>query len=254
MALVSQSFTTVGTSSFYIPSGVDYIQVRAWAGGGGGGGKTNTNGSAAGGGGGAYVSGALNVFPGARLSIVVGAAGTAGPASDTAGGPGGFSYVTSSANSTIFVRADFGKAGGGGNTGLSAGGAASVCLTGSPDIQGFAFDGGSGSNGSAATTGSGGGGGAGTLGFGTRGTGSFGGTGSILFGGNGGRGASNSAGTAAATTSGSFTVYGGGGGGGSRSAGGAKGGGAGRQGYVEIYYNTLDTQSIFIPWIDDEEY
>jgi hypothetical protein len=83
-----QVFSTAGTTTFTVPTGVTKIMVEVWGGGGGGGG---TNGGfGAGGGGGAYGKQIINVISSTAYSVVVGTGGTAGSAGGV-GGSGGLS-------------------------------------------------------------------------------------------------------------------------------------------------------------------
>lgn len=98
----SQSYTTVGTFSFTVPSGIYAITVNACGGGGGGGqadGGTSFNGYG-GAGGGANLKGAqvFSVTPGQSISITVGDGGPANGGQGTYGGQStisgtGVSYV-----------------------------------------------------------------------------------------------------------------------------------------------------------------
>lgn len=66
------TITTVGSSTFTVPSGVYDISVYIWGGGGGG---SYCYSDCSGGGAGGYVSGSISVIPGEVLTIVVGAGG-----------------------------------------------------------------------------------------------------------------------------------------------------------------------------------
>ena len=77
----SESFTTVGSHSFQVPSGIYTLNV-AIQGGGGGGGGGNEGGSGGGGGGGGAggnITGNISVRPYQDLNIVVGGAGAGAP-------------------------------------------------------------------------------------------------------------------------------------------------------------------------------
>ncbi len=117
----SQTYTTPGTYSFTVPSGVYSILAVATGGGGGGGSDGyNNNGGGAGGGGGTAIS-ALAVTPGQNLTITVGAGGAAGAARYNSGAPGG----SSSVNSIVAGGGDGGiydGAGGYGGSGNALGG------------------------------------------------------------------------------------------------------------------------------------
>ena len=74
----SESFTSTGSSTFNVPSGISSVEVLVVAGGGSGGGANGQTGSDGGGGGGAgglvYAS-AYPVTPGGSVSVTVGAGG-----------------------------------------------------------------------------------------------------------------------------------------------------------------------------------
>jgi hypothetical protein len=100
--------TTVGSSSWTVPSGVISIIVEAWGAGGGAMGQDNTLGAAAGG---AYASSLLKVSPGNIIYYNVGTGGTGGQSS---GGTGGDSWAQLNVNAipnlaTAGVRATGGK-------------------------------------------------------------------------------------------------------------------------------------------------
>lgn len=113
------SYTTPGTYSWPVPSGVTKIEVEVW---GGGGGASGGIGGAAGGGG--YAEGSYTVTPGTTYSVVVGAGGGAvmysvgGPA----GGDGGSSSLGISTGTIISATGGAGGAGGGGVGGVGSGG------------------------------------------------------------------------------------------------------------------------------------
>jgi len=78
---VTETFSTSGTHSFTVPTGVTEITVQAWGGGGAGGNSSlpATTGDARGGGGGGggdYASSTFTVTPGATYTVIVGAGGT----------------------------------------------------------------------------------------------------------------------------------------------------------------------------------
>ncbi|MBZ9939123.1 hypothetical protein LB518_22695 [Mesorhizobium sp. BR1-1-16] len=104
-------YTSSGTTSFVVPTGIYRLKrIRVWGAGGGGGGSFNTGGAGAGGGGAGYAeSVGVAVSPGQSISIVVGAGGLAGTGTPTAGGAGG----TTSVGSLISIP------GGGGGTGAN---------------------------------------------------------------------------------------------------------------------------------------
>jgi hypothetical protein len=139
------TYTTPGSYTWTVPSGVTNITVVA-IGGGGGGGAGGAPGGA--GGSGAEVTSVLAVQPGDTVAIYVGAGGAS---SIEGGGGGGLTYVGD--GSSNFIIAGGGGGGGGGPIEDGAGGNA-----GSPGVAGGG--GGSGGNGG------GGGGGAGNNGNG----------------------------------------------------------------------------------------
>lgn len=140
-----QTYTTAGTYSFVVPSGVTSVSAAAIGGGGGAYGGSGNAGGGAGGGAFRYVNN-ISVTPGQTITVTVGAAGTGG-LSTTNGGQSSFGS---------FVVAP----GGGRSTGTGGGSGAS----------GGTGSGGNGGNGGPAggsygsfRTGGGGGGGAGGI-------------------------------------------------------------------------------------------
>lgn len=77
-----QRFSTAGTHTYTVPTGVHLLQARVWGGGGGGGGSRLVDAEAghngAGGGQGGYVEVLIPVTAGNVLTVVVGAAGAGG--------------------------------------------------------------------------------------------------------------------------------------------------------------------------------
>ncbi|GAC1332134.1 MAG: hypothetical protein NVSMB20_03210 [Bradyrhizobium sp.] len=108
------NYSTVGTATFTVPNNVSTVWVRVWGGGGGGGGSSGSLSSGGGGGGGAYSEGIYTVTPGAAYTVTVGASGSGGAATPTAGGAGG----TSSFGSLLSAA---GGNGGGSSTGSVGG-------------------------------------------------------------------------------------------------------------------------------------
>jgi hypothetical protein len=124
-------YSTAGTDTYTVPSGVTSVTIKAWGAGGGAGSSCN-NGC---GGGGGFAQGTLTVTPGEVLSVMVGgggarfltggtpggggAGGSGTDGSFIAGGGGGRSEV--SRGSTQLVVA--GGGGGGGSVGAGAAGA-----------------------------------------------------------------------------------------------------------------------------------
>jgi hypothetical protein len=238
-----QIYTSQGSDTFTVPSGVTSITTKMWGGGGGGGGGGTSSGGGVGGGAG-YVTATLTVTPGEVLNVYVGGGGGGGGTISSAGGGGGgggFSSLYRS--STPLVIASGGGGGGGGGTSTGNTGAAGGAGGGTSGIAG--------SNGSVAH---GGGGGTQTTG-GSGGTGgnNSGSTGSSLTGGDGADGrsgqGSDGGGAAGGLASGgnggivvtSSRAAGGGGGGGYFGGGGgsgssrnnAGGGGGGGSSYTD---------------------
>lgn len=165
----TETFTTIGTTTWTVPPCVTEITVKVWgAGGGGGGTSSHQTGSGdpyeactggGGGGGGGYAQRTYNVTPGDVYSIVVGAGGTIGigtnnngPAGN--GGTGGTSTFSGPATAIPGVLTATGGTGGGGatadNTGGNghigdngAGGAGGVGSNGSLNASGGSGSGGS---------------------------------------------------------------------------------------------------------------
>jgi hypothetical protein len=212
-------FTTVGSCTWDVPTGVTTVSILIVAGGGGGGGDA----AGGGGGGGVYMNNALSVAPSTTKTIQVGAGGVGGQCSGGNSGScaapplataGYISSANGGASSFDAISVAGGGRGGvynsgaGGNGGSGGGGAAAGGSGGTSTLSGSNYYG----NAGGASNGAGGGGGGGA--------GQVGATGSA---GNGGDGISSS-------ITGTATYYGGGGGGGAsgtRGLGGNGGGGAG---------------------------
>ena len=214
-----QAYTTVGTTNVTVPAGCTAIEFMVLGGGGAGGGIDTGSGANAGyhcggggGGGGMYVSSNLAVTAGQTITLVVGAAGSAG----TGGDPNLWTHGLDSSltyGGTSYV-------GGGGRRGyfaVKAGNTGDGGSSGSPQ----SYSGGAG----VVNRGSGGGGGSGGAGTGAVGSGVTTG-----FGGNGGTGGTFS------ITGDSFNGAGGGGGGGTFD-GGAAGVPGGGNGFGESAYD-----------------
>jgi len=172
-----ESFTTPGTYTFTVPSGVSTISAVAV--GGGGGGSTSTspsNGFSGGGGGGGGLGWAtIPVTPGETLSVVVGAGGSGGTSAGsnnaTSGGDSfidrGGNYLVEgeggtrgSYNSNSTAPGGGFTGGGGGNGGSGGGGTGGNESGGGGGAGGYSGNGGNGGTGTGAPTdGSGGGGG-----------------------------------------------------------------------------------------------
>ena len=196
-----QAYTTNGTYTFTIPSGVTSVSVVCVGGGGGSCGCAGSSSySGAGGGGGGLAYGTFTVTAGNTITVVVGAAGSPGTnvnSTTNIAGTGGESRVTYSG--TNMLRAYGGSGGRWGGTSSNAGGGYSIA-TGVTSSGGG--NGGSG-GGSLNNNGGGGGGGAGG------------------YGGNGGNGGAGNSGVGVTGSSG------GGGGGGGQAAGGTNNNGGG---------------------------
>ncbi len=218
----TNSFTTVGTSTWTCPSGVTTITVQTWGGGGGGGGvATLANSPASGGGaGGSYNSTVYNVVPGTSYIVTIGAGGTGGANTGASGGTGG----NSSFDGTNIIAV-----GGPGGTGATTAiGAPGGIGTTAGNTAGINFAGGNGAAGTISTIGGGGGGGAGNTNAGGNAVGSTAGTGGATGGGNGATGVSNATGGAGNAP--------GGGGAGTRRTNTNRAGGAGGAGQVILSY------------------
>jgi N-acetylneuraminic acid mutarotase len=234
-------YTSPGTDSFTVPTGITSVTIKAWgAGGGGGGGGTAGSGGAGGGGG--YTKTTVTVSPGDSLSINVGAGGGAGSFSSGAsgsssgdgGGGGGYSGVVDTTTSTTAAVAAGGAGGGGGgasgnstyNGGAGGAGGGTSGVDGSASGGANGGGGGTASAGGAGGTGGGNGGSAGsslTGGAGADGRSGAGADGSNANGGspggaNGGNG-DQSSNDYAGAGGGGGGYYGGGGGSGTQKTG-----------------------------------
>ena len=232
-------YTSPGSDTYTVPSGVTSITVKSWGGGGGGGGGGTDAGGGNGGGSG-YSKTTLSVTPGEVLDIYVGSGGTygsfssgsSGSSSGDGGGGGGYSGVFSSGTPLLVAPGGGGGGGGdgGGSTNYSggAGGAGGGTSGVSGSSSNAAGGGGAGTSSSGGSAGSGGNnsgaaggslsGGAGADGANsTRGTGSSnnGGSPGGADGGNGDENNNKYAGGAG----GGGGYYGGGGGSGAQSSG-----------------------------------
>lgn len=252
-------FSSAGTTTWTVPTGVTSIAAVAVGGGGGGNYTSGTRGNGGAGGAMAY-SNAIAVTPGEVLTVEVGAAGVGGTSNATAGGLSGLkrggTYLvgangggrgngtTAGTGGTVFVGTGgsggggrgSGDGGGGGAGGYGgAGGAGGLSGAASLAGTGGASSGGTRSFAGAAT--GGGGGGTGLYGQGSSGT-------SVTLG--GGRGGSSGAdGTAGTATVGGNGGFPGGGGGGSGSSTGA--GGNGASGAVRIIWGQNGGQAAAFP-------
>jgi len=204
------AFTTIGTCTWDVPTGITSVQTLVVAGGGGGGSDNGGGGGA----GGLIYDTTVAATPGASMSVVVGSGGLGATGANTQASNGG--------NSAFGSLIAFGGGGGGsidntaGRDGGSAGGRAAnrsgaaegAIATTSPS---------QGNNGGAKNSGGFGGGGGG-------GASSAGSNGGSNIGGNGG------AGRAISITGTSVTYAGGGGGGGDSNTAGTGGAGGGGNG------------------------
>lgn len=221
-------YSTAGSSSFTVPTGVNSITVEAWGAGGGGGNGSGSTGSGGAGGGGGYAQSTLSVTPGETLTINVGTGGAKAAAASNGGYGGGFSAVLRS--STYLIQAGGGGGGGGlvgtntyaggaggaggGTSGIGGSAATGIATVGGPGGQGTTAAGGGG--GTAGSSGTAGYSGTNNLGGDAGGSGATCSTAVTTRGGNGGTGGGGKGGTAA-------TCVGGGGGGGGRYGGGGGG-------------------------------
>ena len=269
MTGLSSTFTTVGSNTFTVPTGVTKISAVLIAGGGAGGGSNGGAGGNGGGGGGLVYINDYAVSPGQNLTVVVGGGGAGGIGG--AGGDGGDSSITGVA--TAFggkggaaTAGDNGSLGGSGgsnfaNSGISNGGPSGKGTNttggGGGGSAGYSGNGGSGGgNNISGTEGSGGSGGGGSqgniniAGNGGGGTGILGQGSSGVFqsnvGGGGGSGGANGV-TASSTTGSSGGNYGGGGGGADGDTGASQSGGNGGQGVVRIIWSPSSKFSRLFP-------
>jgi len=232
---VTDSFTTAGSTNWTCPANVFSATVECWGGGGSGGagingGGTTTGSGAGGGGGGAYVLKTISVTPGNSYSIVVGAGGAAGTASN----PGSDSTF---ATTTAVAK---GGAAGVSVNGASLAGAGGAGGSAAASIGDTKFSGGNGASGVAGSNPNGGGGGgssAGTAANGNAGSTTTAGA-APTGGGAGGGGATSSA-------NGSSASNPGGGGGGAKTASGTqRNGGAGGTGKVAVTYTVATVPTV----------
>jgi hypothetical protein len=229
-APVVTSFTSTGSSTWTVPSGISSVWAVVVAGGGGGGGSSSGGGGGAGGGAGGMIEmSSFPVTPGGSVSYTVGA-GAAGGGSDNNGSTGNdsvFGTLTAKGGGGGGNRyVNYGPGGGSGGPGGSGGGAAGgfggANPAGSatqPSQPGNSGTYGYGYNGGATQPSpdvSGGGGGAGQIG----GTANATGTGKGGLGGNG----------RSTSISGSPIYYAAGGGGAGANGGGIGGTGSGGDG------------------------
>lgn len=216
-SIVTQAYSSPGTTTFSVPTGVTSITVKAWGAGGGGGAGNGGTGSGGNGGGGGFTKGVFTTTPGESLDVLVGTGGSAASGANRGGNGGGYSALKRS--STFLVEAAGGGGGGGGRgTGVGGAGGAGGGTTG---LAGTAGTGGGGGGGTAAAGGS-----AGTAGTG----GTAGSTGAANAGGNAGGSGTNCNTSVAGVRGGAGGTGGGGAGGNAASCSGGGGGGGGRFG------------------------
>lgn len=198
-----QVYSSPGSGTFTVPTGVVRIKVRLWGAGGGGGGSNAAGAAGSAGANGGYSEAYYQVVPGQTLAYTIGTGGAGGnAATPTNGNPGTTTSLGALISST---------GGGGGGTGFGG-------------IYGGAFaTGGVASGGTINIVG-----GLGGYGYGISGTLAIGGTAAGDFGRSGGGGGASGAGAPG-------VFPGGGGGGGANNTGGGNGG-AGASGLIIIEY------------------
>lgn len=267
-------FTTTGSSTWQVPSGVTSINVLVVGGGGGGGGaKTSSNvGVGGGGGAGGFVNNTTYaVTPGQNITVTVGAGGTGGgpSAEATNGGDSVFDTITATGGGaggtyTGNAPAVGGSGGGGGYNTAGAAGTAGQGNAGGAHGAGADGDGGGGGGASAVgadgsdTGPTGGNGGAGTAlsisgssvtYAGGGGGGSDGGTAGSGGAGGGADGTNTNTVPTVATAN-----TGGGGGGGGNGAGATTGtGGSGGSGIVILNYTSSFAFTPSLTWIKNRD-
>lgn len=185
VAYGSQTYTTAGSYTFTVPTGVTSLRITLVGGGGGGSGGSSGFAGNGGGGGGSITNIILSVSPGNNLTVAVGSGGAAGAAANNNSAAGGNTLVTFGVNSLqanggtrgLFqANSAFAAAPGGGtSTPIGTGGTTTTGGTG--QVGSVASKGG---NGGSSTLASGGAGATFTLtgGAGSQGSGGGGGYGS----------------------------------------------------------------------------
>ena len=207
-------FTSTGTTTWNVPSGMSIDVMVVGGGGGGGGGGTSASGGGGGGGGGIVATSGLAVTSSTTFTVTVGTGGTYGSSGDDGQAGGSSSFTSSSPSITITASGGSGGTKGSGSNG--PGGAA-----------------GTGSCSGCATSISPGGGGGGT---GADGVGVNGSNGVTLSG-----SSSSSYGLLRQGSSSIAVAGGGGGGGGSTSSTGGTGGGGNGGGLSNSVPGTANT-------------
>ncbi|WP_373496531.1 glycine-rich domain-containing protein [Aquiflexum sp.] len=206
-------YSNPGEFNFFVPAGVNSLEIEVWGAGAGGAGRT-TNGSGGGGGGGAYSRSEIIVVPGSVYTVLVGAGGL----SNNNGGDSWVAPTETISNKVILAKGGLSP----GNNNVAGGSGGSF----DNGIGTFRFSAGNGAIG----VGNAGGGGGSSAGIGIEGNSATGRDGAAAppGGGPGGDGANgNSDGNPPAAIPG-------GGGGGAR--GTTQNGGAGSNGRVRISY------------------
>jgi gliding motility-associated-like protein len=170
-AQINVDFTTVGQTTWTVPSGITDLRIEVWGGGGGGTGRISPSFAGSGGGGGAYARKySYTVTSGQILYVQVGTGGISGSSgTNVSAGSGEQSYVkTGSHTGSTIVSANGGV--GGSNqitSGTGGAGSSSYSIDNiAPVINDDYWYGGSGGGGSGNANGGGGGGGAGSDGNG----------------------------------------------------------------------------------------
>jgi hypothetical protein len=158
VGLTLEYYTTFGTYTFTVPTGVTSISVAAIGGGGGGHGGPSSPGGGGGGGAFRYVN-SVAATPGATYTVTVGAAGTSSN-SPTNGGQSSFGSVVV-APGGIAASGGSGGAGGSGGTGSGGNGGIGASSGGS---YGGGWQGGGGAGGAGGRNSTGGGGTSASLG------------------------------------------------------------------------------------------
>jgi hypothetical protein len=172
-----EEFTTPGTYTFTVPSGVSTISAVAVGAGGGAGGTPGTsNFSGAGGGGGALAHDIINVTSGETLEIVVGTGGSGGAGGANNGSAGDLSAIRRSGADLLSANGGTGgiyggSGGSGGTVGTGQGG------SGGAGGESRNNNGGGGGGGAGGYSGNGGNAGTGNSGTGDNGAGGAGGGG-----------------------------------------------------------------------------
>jgi hypothetical protein len=274
MTGLSSTFTTVGSNTFTVPTGVTKISAVLIGGGGAGGGGGGSGGGQGGGGGGLRYINDFPVSAGQVFSVIVGDGGAGGVGN---GGNGGDSQIVGIATAfggkggstwtigdpiglggtgTINIGGATGGVGGKSTLTYGAGGGGAAGYVGAGGTGGGDAGSGSTSGGDAGSGGGAGGGSRGDIDSSTFGANGGGGTGILgqgssgvstsNGGGNAGSGGSN--GITASTVNGAVGgLYGGGGGGGDGTTSGTNSGGNGGQGVVRIIWSPSSKFSRLFP-------